>query len=44
MEHALDKTATALACYSGTGFEPALQAAARRGDVLLIGVDWLYQP
>jgi AAA+ ATPase superfamily predicted ATPase len=39
-----DTTATTLACYSGAGFEPALQAAARSGDVLLIGVDRLYQP
>jgi hypothetical protein len=39
-----DTTATTLACYSGAGFDPALLAAARDGDVLLVGLDRLYQP
>jgi uncharacterized protein len=39
-----DTTATTLACYSGAGFDPALQAAGRNGDVLLVGADRLYQP
>jgi uncharacterized protein len=39
-----DTTGTALVCYSGTGFDPALQAAAGSGDVLLIDVDRLYGP
>ena len=39
-----DTTATTLACYSGVGFEPALQEAARSGDVVLAGLDRLYQP
>jgi AAA+ ATPase superfamily predicted ATPase len=39
-----DTAGATLACYSGAGFDPALQAAGRRGDVLLIGVDRLYQP
>jgi len=39
-----DTNATTLACYSGAGFDPALLAAARDGDVLLVGVDRLYQP
>ena len=39
-----DTNATILTCYSGAGFEPALLAAARDDDVLLVGVDRLYQP
>ena len=39
----LDTSATRLACYSGAGFEPALTEAARSGDVVLIGLDRLYQ-
>ena len=39
-----DTTATTLACYSGAGFEPALQEAARSGEVMLVGLDRLYQP
>jgi hypothetical protein len=39
-----DTTATILACYCGAGFDPALPAAAEDGDVLLIGLDRLYQP
>ena len=39
-----DTTATTLACYSGAGFEPALQAAAQAGDALLIDVGQLYGP
>ena len=39
-----DTSATRLACYSGAGFEPALTEAARSGDVVLIGLDRLYQP
>ena len=39
-----DTNATTLACYSGAGFDPALLAAARDGDVLLVGLDRLYQP
>jgi len=37
-------TATTVACYSGTGFEPALWEAARSGEVVLVGLDRLYQP
>ena len=33
-----------LACYSGTGFDPALQEAARSGEVVLVGLNRLYQP
>ena len=39
-----DTTATTVACYSGAGFEPALQEAARSGEVVLVGLDRLYQP
>ena len=39
-----DTNATTLACYSGAGFDPASPAAARDGDVLLVGLDRLYQP
>jgi AAA+ ATPase superfamily predicted ATPase len=39
-----DTTGTKLACYSGAGFDPALQAAARDGEVLLIALDQLYEP
>src|ERR1700755_351470 len=39
-----DTTATTLTCYSGAGFDPAILAAARDDDVLLVGVDRLYQP
>src|SRR6476646_430930 len=39
-----DTSATILTCYSGAGFDPALLAAARDDDVLLVGVDRLYQP
>lgn len=40
-----DTRSTALTCYSGAGFEPALEARARRdGDVLLVGLDRLYAP
>jgi hypothetical protein len=38
-----DTTDTTLACYSGAGFEPALQAA-RSSDVLLVDSERLYQP
>src|SRR5262249_29375791 len=34
-----DTAGATLACYSGSGFDPALQAAGRDGDVLLIGAD-----
>jgi hypothetical protein len=38
-----DTTGTTLACYSGTGFDPALrQVAAAGSDVLLVGLDRLY--
>ncbi|WP_165935135.1 ATP-binding protein [Streptomyces sp. KM273126] len=30
------------ACYSGTGFTPALQAAAERGEVVLVDLERLY--
>jgi AAA+ ATPase superfamily predicted ATPase len=39
-----DTAGTTLACYSGAGFDPALQAAGLNGDVLLVGSDRLYQP
>ena len=39
-----DTTGTTLVCYSGAGFDPALQAAAGSSDVLLIDVDRLYGP
>ena len=39
-----DTTHTTLACYSGAGFEPALQAAASSSDVLLVDLARLYQP
>jgi AAA+ ATPase superfamily predicted ATPase len=39
-----DTSRSTLACYSGSGFEPALQAAAGRGDVLLVDLARLYQP
>ena len=39
-----DTTGATLACYSGAGFDPALQAAAQASDVLLIGAERLYQP
>jgi hypothetical protein len=39
-----DTTDTTLACYSGAGFEPALRAAARSSDVLLVDLDRLYEP
>jgi len=39
-----DTAGASLACYSGAGFDPALQAATAGGDVLLVGVDRLYQP
>jgi hypothetical protein len=38
-----DTTDTTLACYSGAGFEPALQAAASSSDVLLVDLKRLYQ-
>lgn len=38
-----DATDTTLACYSGAGFEPALQAAASSSDVLLVDLERLYQ-
>jgi AAA+ ATPase superfamily predicted ATPase len=38
-----DTTGTTLACYSGAGFDPDLCEAARRGDVLLVGLDQLYE-
>ena len=38
-----DTSATRLACYSGAGFEPALQEAAQSSEVVLIGLDRLYQ-
>jgi len=37
-----DTAGTVLACYSGAGFEEALQDAASDGDVLLIDLDRLY--
>ncbi len=33
---------TMLVCYSGAGFDPALQAAGRSSDVLLVDLDRLY--
>jgi hypothetical protein len=39
-----DTTDTTLACYSGAGFEPALQAAASSSDVLLADLERLYRP
>jgi len=39
-----DTTTTTLACYSGAGFEPALQEAERTGEVMLVGLDQLYRP
>ena len=39
-----DTTGATLACYSGAGFDPTLQAAAQDSDVLLVGADRLYQP
>jgi len=39
-----DTTDATLACYSGVGFEPALQAAAGSSDLLLVGLDRLYEP
>ena len=39
-----DTTGATLACYSGAGFDPALQAAAQASDVLLISAERLYQP
>jgi uncharacterized protein len=38
-----DTSATTVTCYSGAGFEPALTEAARSGEVVLIGLDRLYQ-
>jgi AAA+ ATPase superfamily predicted ATPase len=38
-----DTAGATLACYSGAGFDPALRAAGRGGDVLLVGADRLYQ-
>ncbi|HEU5390494.1 MAG TPA: helix-turn-helix domain-containing protein [Streptosporangiaceae bacterium] len=37
-----DTTATALACYSGAGFDAALSSAAADGGILLVGADRLY--
>jgi hypothetical protein len=31
------------ACYSGAGFDPGLRAAEARGEVVLVGLDRLYQ-
>jgi hypothetical protein len=39
-----DTTDTRLACYSGARFEPALQAAARSSDMLLVDLGRLYAP
>jgi hypothetical protein len=39
-----DTTDTRLACYSGAGFEPALQAAAMSSEVLLVDLARLYAP
>jgi hypothetical protein len=39
-----DTADTRLACYSGAGFEPALQAVASSSDVLLVDVARLYEP
>jgi hypothetical protein len=39
-----DTNASTVACYSGAGFEPALQEAERSGEVVLVGLDRLYQP
>jgi len=39
-----DTAGTTLACYSGAGFDPALQAIGGSGDVLLVGADRLYEP
>jgi hypothetical protein len=38
----IDTTHTRPACYSGLGFTPALQAAAARGEVILIDLKRLY--
>lgn len=38
-----DTSRTRLACYSAAGFVPALRAAAEAGEVVLIGLDDLYQ-
>ncbi|ASN22835.1 GTP-binding protein [Streptomyces pluripotens] len=37
-----DVTHTRPACYSGTGFSPALRAAEARGQVILVDLDRLY--
>jgi hypothetical protein len=39
----LDTTGTRLVCYSGAGFSPELSAAARAGQVTLVGLDEVYQ-
>jgi uncharacterized protein len=39
-----DTAGATLACYSGAGFDPALVAAGRGAEVLLVGADLLYQP
>jgi uncharacterized protein len=37
-----DTSRTTLACYGGAGFTPELTAAARAGQVVLVGLDELY--
>ena len=39
-----DTADTTLVCYSGAGFDPALQAAGRSSDVLLVDLDRIYAP
>ena len=39
-----DTAGTTLACYSGAGFDPALEAAAGSSGVLLVDVNRLYGP
>lgn len=39
-----DTADTMLVCYSGAGFDPALQAAGRSSDVLLVDLDRIYGP
>ncbi|WP_112467743.1 hypothetical protein [Streptomyces triticisoli] len=38
----IDTTHTRPACYSSVGFTPALQAAAARGEVILVDLQQLY--
>jgi uncharacterized protein len=38
-----DTADTTLVCYSGVGFDPALQTTGRSSDVLLVDLDRLYE-